>query len=186
MEDKIARFNKILASTGRKGIQNLINFLTVEGFYKAPASTQYHNNHEGGLLDHSLNVEFIMWKTYQALEMDIPFDSVIIAGLGHDIGKLGQFQKPYYIENYLKNGEISTAKPFVTNSSLLYVPHEVRSLQIVSQFIELTELEQHSILYHNTHYGDLKTSYNGHETSLSMLLSFADLYCAKDLEINKE
>ena len=49
-------FIELLRSTKREGIENLLNFLEKSDFYTAPASTRFHGNYDGGLLDHSLNV----------------------------------------------------------------------------------------------------------------------------------
>jgi len=70
----------------------------------------------------------------------------------------------------------------VTNKELLYVPHEIRSIAIAERFISLTENEEFAILYHNGMYGDLKYSYSGKETPLSMILHFADLWASRVTE----
>ena len=49
-------FIELLKSTNREGMGNLLNFLEKSDFYKAPASTRFHGNYEGGLLEHSLKV----------------------------------------------------------------------------------------------------------------------------------
>jgi len=55
MENK-ERFIELLRSTKREGIEDLISWLEGTDFYKAPASTRFHGNYAGGLLEHSLNV----------------------------------------------------------------------------------------------------------------------------------
>ena len=52
----IEQFENLLLSTKRGGIENLIEFIRKSDFYKAPASTRFHSCHEGGLLEHTLNV----------------------------------------------------------------------------------------------------------------------------------
>ena len=49
-------FIELLKKTNREGIDKLIAWLEKTDFYKAPASTRFHGCHEGGLLEHSLNV----------------------------------------------------------------------------------------------------------------------------------
>lgn len=182
-EELKTRFNELLMSTGRKGMDRLIKYMEDNRFYTAPCSSQYHLCCESGLLIHSMNVYETMNKVYVALEpKKISYDNVIIASLLHDIGKTGQFEKPLYVPNILKSGKVSDSKPYMTNPELLSIPHEIRTIQIAEKFISLTELENHALLYHNSLYGDLKYAYNGHETTLSMLLHFADLYCAKEIE----
>lgn len=184
MEERISRFNKLLMSTGRKGMTDLINALTVQGFYRAPCSTAFHCNYEGGLLVHSLNLYDFAWKIYTRLELNsIPFDSVVIAALLHDVGKAGWGGSPYYEPNYLKNGELSTAKPYVRSKNLQNVPHEIMSVLFVSQYIELTEAEKFAVIYHMGQYSDLKNQLAGNEQPLQMLISFSDLWATKIIEV---
>ena len=49
-------FIELLRSTKREGIENLLAFLEKSDFYTAPASTRFHGNYEGGLLEHSMKV----------------------------------------------------------------------------------------------------------------------------------
>ena len=65
---------------------------------------------------------------------------------------------------------------------MLNIPHDVRSIAILSKFIDLTEEEQFAILYHNGLYGDLKYQISGKETELYMLLHFADLWVSRVVE----
>lgn len=180
MKDK---FNSLLLMTGRAGIQDLIDYMDHNGFYKAPCSTQYHLCQPGGLLTHSLNVYTVMNKIYQTLEPEgIGYDSIIIAALLHDLGKMGQYGKTYYEPNYLKSGELSSAKPFISSKSLLNVAHELRSVQIAEKFIELTEEEAFAIYYHNGLYTPLGNAVKGHETPLYMLLHSSDMWASRVIE----
>ena len=173
----------LLLTTNRKGIQNLLNWMNKNNFYNAPCSSRYHLAEQGGLAQHSLNVfHAALTMTTSLLELEkktISFelmDSIAICTLLHDLGKAGQFNKPNYIEN--ENPENGA---FKGNKDLLYIPHEVRSIAIASQFIELTEEEQFAILYHNGLYGELK-SVKGNETKLYMILHFADMWASRVLE----
>lgn len=53
MKDKIM---SLLSSVNREGIDKLIEFLQNSDYFKAPASTKYHGNFEGGLSEHCYNV----------------------------------------------------------------------------------------------------------------------------------
>jgi 23S rRNA maturation-related 3'-5' exoribonuclease YhaM len=184
---------ELLRSTERPGIENLIQHMEEIGFFTAPCSTQYHLCKEGGLAEHSLNVYLYMKNTAAGIGYYDPLtdssDSIIITSLLHDLGKAGQYGKPNYIPNMIQDkknkGEYvrSEAKPYETNKDLLAVPHEIRSIHIASQYIELTEQESFAVLFHNALYGDLKYAYTGKETPLSMLLHFSDLWCAKAIEV---
>ena len=52
----VERFEQLLKSTNREGIDSLIDFIRKSDFYTAPASTRFHSCHEGGLLEHTLLV----------------------------------------------------------------------------------------------------------------------------------
>lgn len=191
MKDEITT---LLMSTKREGMENLIVWMEENGFFTAPCSTQHHLCKEGGLAEHSMNVAELMEDLYVEIlsHVEVSFDSIIICGLLHDIGKCGQFGKPYYVENYLSkrdkegNPVRSEAKPYITNAELFNVPHEVRALSIISRYIDLTEEEQFAILYHNGMYGDLKYQLSGKETPLYMLLHFADMWASRVIETSKE
>ena len=47
---------KLLKSTGRENIDNVISWMKENHFFEAPASVMYHNNCAGGLAKHSLDV----------------------------------------------------------------------------------------------------------------------------------
>ena len=47
---------KLLLSTKRDGIVQLIDHLMAKGFFESPASTRFHGSYVGGLADHSLAV----------------------------------------------------------------------------------------------------------------------------------
>lgn len=89
-------FIELLRSTGREGIDELIEYLNEEPmrFFTAPASVNHHLNCEGGLLRHSLNVCHAGLKLRELILADRPDlarhltrESVIIATLLHDVCK---------------------------------------------------------------------------------------------------
>lgn len=50
------RFVSLCNDIDREGMQELMEWLEKSDFYSAPASTKFHGNYAGGLLEHSLNV----------------------------------------------------------------------------------------------------------------------------------
>lgn len=186
------RIRDLLLSTHREGVENLVNYMEEYGFFSAPCSTSHHLSHEGGLAEHSFNVYEIMAEFNEMLGYPVSEKSIIICSLLHDLGKMGQYDKPTYVPNMLKgiatkanpNPEPyqSTSKPYVSNPDLLYVDHEVRSIAIASRFIELTEEEQQAILWHNGLYGNFKYQIQGKETPMYMLLHFADMWASRVVE----
>lgn len=183
----VEEFETILLNTKREGIDDLIDYLNDAGFYTAPCSGGYHLATEGGLVQHSVNVlhvaEKISVALYGAKNLTKEIKtSIQICALLHDIGKVGQFDKPNYVANTLKSGSVSGSKPFKTNPDLLYVDHEIRSIAIASMFIDLTEDEQFAILYHNGLYGNLKYAISGKETPLYMIIHWSDMWASRILE----
>lgn len=178
-----------LMKTGREGMDGLIEYMDDCGFFHAPCSGGYHLACEFGLVHHTRNVMETAEKMGVALlggeEFNKIKDSVVIAAALHDLGKMGQFEKPEYVDNILTSGKKSDSKPYKKNPDLLNVPHEIRSVAIASMFIDLTEEEQHAILYHNGLYGPLKYEIQGNETPLYMLIHFADMWASRVIETKK-
>jgi 23S rRNA maturation-related 3'-5' exoribonuclease YhaM len=79
----------LLLETKRKGIDNVIQYLEESGFYEAPSSVCRHHNWKGGLAEHCLGV----YKIASDLNDGLPHDSIVIAGILHDICKAS---KLYY------------------------------------------------------------------------------------------
>ena len=87
-------FIEKLKSTKREGIENTIAELEGLGFFAAPASSRFHLNCEGGLVEHSMNVcnvaldiREVMIARDPSLAGKLPIDSIIIAALLHDTCK---------------------------------------------------------------------------------------------------
>lgn len=94
LNEKKVRFKEMLLSTKREGMGNVIERLEAAGFFQAPASTRFHLNYEGGLLEHSMNVcemaldlRELMIRKDEGLCDLLPKESVIIAALFHDVCK---------------------------------------------------------------------------------------------------
>ena len=176
-----------LKMTMREGMEDLLAWMDANGFYDAPCSGKHHLAKAGGLAEHSLNVlqiavpliEYLFLRKEKQISTAL-INSAVICSLLHDLGKAGQFDK----RNYILNDDPKKGA-FKTNPDLLYVPHEVRSIAIASQFIKLTEEEQFAILYHNGLYGELQ-SVKGQETPLYMILHFADMWASRVAESEDE
>lgn len=194
IEENKRLIESYLLATKRPGMENLLKYMEENGFYTSPCSGSFHLCCEGGLAEHSLNVVSLCIKVSERIDSKINYDSIYIASLLHDLGKMGQYGKPNYIPNMIKDGKptkdepeqkykVSDSKPYETNKDLLYVYHEIRSIQIASQFIALTEEESFAILYHNGMYSNLKYALNGKETPLQMILHFSDLWVSRVTEL---
>lgn len=183
MKDKII---ELLRSTKREGIENLIRHMEEIGFFAAPCSSQYHLCKVGGLAEHSWNV----WDFADNVNLTLKFqkfqigdlNSLKISTLLHDLGKAAYHDKPNYVPNILKSGEISEKKPFEINKDLPPFDHAYKSCMIASKFIELTEDEEFAIRYHDGLYVPSGRDIQGKERPLQLLLHFSDMWCSRFIE----
>ena len=178
------RFNELLLSTETVGMFDLIDHLEKISFYDAPASGGNHMAKDGGLLEHSLNVydvavSMISLNTFNTY---VKYEDLVIASLLHDVGKAGCYDQPYYLENILKSGKRSDAKPFETNKEINLIQHQDSSVLIVSKFINLTYHQHVAIKYHNGLYTADGRDINGKETPLYLIIHFADMWASRFME----
>ena len=90
MENLKEQFKERLLSTKRDGMETVIKHLDRLGFFVAPASTKFHLNVKGGLMQHSWNVcntALMLREQMIAMNPDLagklPEESVVLASLLH-------------------------------------------------------------------------------------------------------
>ena len=180
MEELMQRYRKLFEyCSGRKeGILKFADFLEKNtSWLTSPASTKYHLNEEHGLLRHSVGVAELALKFRELIAPHISEESCVVAGLFHDLGKIGTFEK----DNYLKTEGSSI--PYKSNKELVYMGLAPRSLWLISQHITLTEEEAQAILYHDGQYIGANREVAHRECLLTLLITFADTWhCAKEEE----
>lgn len=149
IEKRWQEFVDLLRKTNREGIEEVISWLGDKSDFKtAPASTRYHLNCKGGLLEHSLNVYYCLsqdLKPYIEL-LKIPEDTVILVSLLHDICKANT----YIIEmrNVKRDGEW-VQEPFYKSDDMLPYGHGEKSVLIIqNRGVKLTALESMMIRWH--------------------------------------
>ena len=175
-----------LMKTKREGIVDLLDYMNGIGFMEAPCSGGNHLAKKGGLAEHSVNVLTIAEKIGVSLLGGARYnevqDSVVIAALLHDLGKCGDYKKAMYVENILKAGKQSDAKPYKRNPELSAIPHAVRSIKLATLFIDLTEAEEWAILCHDGLYDFMYKDLKGKETWLQMIIHWADMWASHIIE----
>ena len=155
MKEKKERFIELLRSTGREGIEEVINYLEKAGFFTAPASTVHHLNYEGGLLVHSLNVydmavairgAIIAMKPKMAEKL--PEQSLIIAALLHDTCKTNIYKKTKKW-NLGNSWRPQLVEAYTTDYSQMPVGHGEKSvIMLLSLGLKLTLDETVAIRWH--------------------------------------
>lgn len=142
-------------------------------FFDAPASTIYHLNVRHGLLFHSVGVAETLLKIKHALTPELSDESCVICGLFHDAGKAGLPGAPLYVK---------TKKGYEMNKNLVEMQVAIRSLFLISKFIDLSADEAQAITYHDGQYIPQGRDVAHRETPLLTILHFADFYTAHIIE----
>ncbi len=142
------RFVEICGYISRPGMVDLMSWLERSDFYIAPASTRFHGNYPGGLLEHSLNVydklsEFV--SRYPGLE--ISTETVAIVALFHDLTKANYYT---YGTRNMKDEETGKwyKEPFYKVDDKTPLGHGEKSVIILQNFIKLTRDEICAIRWH--------------------------------------
>lgn len=147
--DNKVRFLELLNSVNREGIDKLCDFLEKSDFFDAPASSKFHSNFEGGLLEHSLNVydrfKKLVENEYGKNQTKISNDSIILCGLLHDICKVNYYKTDF--KNVKVDG-VWVQKPYFAVEDTLPYGHGEKSVYIISGFIKLTREEAMIINWH--------------------------------------
>ena len=124
----------------REGLDKLLDWLEKSDFFEAPASTKYHGNYAGGLLEHSLNVYDCLvsyLKSDRAKQFGFEYsdESIAIAALLHDLCKMNTYKvsfrnaknelSPYTADTIIGNAR-STAEnviifPIKLNTNLRFI-----------------------------------------------------------------
>ena len=170
MEEKkifIKEFTEIYTSKiNREGADKLLDWLLKSDFTTCPASTKFHSNHEGGLIEHSVKAykRFVrnLVKEYGENWQDhISEESAAIIGLLHDICKVGYYKQE--MRNVKEDG-IWVQKAYYTVDDKLPYGHGEKSVYIISGFMKLTREEAMAI---NWHMGGFDTRVQGGSYSIS-------------------
>lgn len=177
----------------RDGADNFLNYLLKTDFFTAPASTRFHGSHEGGLLEHSLNVYHCLKdylerdRTKQLYRMNYSEETIALCALLHDVCKVN-FYKTDYRNAKNERGEWEKV-PYYTIDDTLPYGHGEKSVYIISGFMRLTREEAFAIRYHMGFSGveDKNSIGKAFEMfPLAFALSTADMEATYFLESNKK
>lgn len=137
----------------RDGSEKLLEFLLSRNsdFFEAPASSRYHGNFEGGLLEHSLNV-YDCLKDYLSRErvqktyhLNYNEETIAIVALLHDLCKINCYKQS--MRNVKENGQWIQV-PFYEFQDTLPYGHGEKSVYMISGYMRLKREEAFAIRYH--------------------------------------
>lgn len=159
-ESKVTDFLNLMKLPDGTSIvsDDMVDYLRTYGFFVAPASTKYHGNYEGGLIEHSIAVtKFLVQLTKDNhLTWKNP-RSPYVVGMFHDLCKIDQYIPQYELREELKPAPLNNPKSttfvktlcgYEYNSDTLLKGHGDKSVMFLSQFYTLTDEEIMCIRYH--------------------------------------
>lgn len=139
----------------REGAKEMLKWLEEKtDFFQAPASTKYHCAHEGGLLEHSLNVykfyrlEMLQRaKLFAGIKIDEETEeSIAICALLHDVCKANYYAVDYKNQ---KNPKGDWEKvPYYKVSDQFPYGHGEKSVWMIQRFMRLNVEESIAIRWH--------------------------------------
>lgn len=177
----------------RNGAQNLLDYLMSDAsdFFTAPSSTRFHGSHEGGLVEHSVNVyhclkDYLMRpRTKEVYKMDYSEETIALVSLLHDVCKLNFYKTDY--RNAKNEKGVWEKVPYYTIDDTLPYGHGEKSVYIISSYMRLSREEAFAIRYHMGFSGieDKNSIGKAFEMfPLAFALSVADMEATYYLEAN--
>lgn len=138
----------------RRGAQQLLDYLMGDSsdFFIAPSSTRFHGSHEGGLVEHSVNVYHCLKdylsrpRTKELYGMDYSEESVALVALLHDVCKLNFYKVDF--RNAKNEKGVWEKVPYYTIDDTLPYGHGEKSVYIISSYMRLSREEAFAIRYH--------------------------------------
>ena len=145
---------------------DMMEYLTAYGFFTAPASTKYHGNYEGGLLEHSYMVtKYLLTLTQDNHLIWHKARSPFIVGMFHDLCKIDQYRHP--ASGLIADGvNVMDSFKWEYNPDTLLKGHGDKSVMLLSQFYTLTNEEIMCIRYHMGAFTD-KSEWNDYTRAVS-------------------
>ena len=167
---------------------SIIEWLRSTDFYRAPASSRYHDCQPTGLLYHTLKVYDNMLELRKAsFFTSTSYASIGLVSLAHDWCKIGLY------ESYLKNvkdektGQWKQVEAYSRNVEKIIIPlgHGVTSMFLAGKFFKLTPQEALAIRWHMSNYNvadseGFELEEANEKVNLVHMIQFADqIACTK-------
>ena len=142
-KEEVEKFKGYFKLIKRAGAQQLLEWLEENGFFTAPASTKYHGNYAGGLVEHSNRVfERLSEMFPQAAEAE----SMAIAGLLHDVCKIDAYKVETKKQKNAE-GKWEDVKGYTYTNAFPF-GHGEKSVFLIMRFMQLTFTEALAIRWH--------------------------------------
>ena len=138
----------------REGAEALLDYICgpQSDFFTALASTRYHNNRRGGLVNHSLNVydclrDFLTRESVrEKYGIDPNDETVAVIALLHDLCKINFYRES--TRNVKDENGVWQKVPYFDIDDKLPYGHGEKSVYIITGFMRLSREEAFAIRYH--------------------------------------
>jgi len=147
-----------------------------------PASSrkEYHAAFPGGLVDHSLRLLSNALKLCKTFNWEVPKDSLIIGCLLHDLGKVGDHEKDYYVPQDSDWHREKLGEMYKHNKEILYMTVPDRGVWLCQHFgLKLTQDEWLAIKLNDGQYAEENAPYKMKEPLLADVVHLADYISCK-------
>lgn len=137
-------------SVKREGADRLLEWLEKSDFFVAPASTRFHNNFAGGLLQHSLNVYDALVKELRAENLISKYtvDTVALVALMHDACKINFYGVEYRNAKDEETGKWYRRPVYVVDEKFPCGDHADKSVILLQNYVRLSPEEILAIRSH--------------------------------------
>jgi len=168
-------FGKLCNRLSDHGLSTLLETLD-ERILMCPASPResQYGAYAGGMVEHSLEVTKVMRDLVQVYALSIPVNSIIKVGLLHDLGKVGDLDRDYFVEQTSDWHRDKLGQVYKFNEELNKMSVSHRTLYLLQHFgVTLTNDEWLAIqLAQGSHFEENRF-YVGHESGLALVLQQA-------------
>lgn len=147
-----------------------------------PASSrkEYHAAFPGGLVDHSLRLLSNALKLCKTFSWEVPKDSLIIGCLLHDLGKVGDHEKDYYIPQDSSWHMEKLGEMYKHNKDMQFMTVPDRGVWLCQHFgLKLSQDEWLAIKLNDGQYADENAPYKMKEPLLADIVHLADYISCK-------
>jgi hypothetical protein len=161
----------------RNGSKFVLSWLNNTDFFRAPASTKYHDVHPGGLAAHSVKVYQELHRLLKAYpELTVSDETIAIVSLLHDVCKADCYKVEYRNRKNEETGMWEKYPAYTFKEDFCFGGHGSKSVYLIQQFMPLTYEEAVAI---NCHMGltanDWSVSDAFRAYPLAFLLHTADM-----------
>lgn len=177
------QFKEIYAQNiKRDGADELLKYLNTTDFFRAPASTKYHGNFGGGLVEHHVKV-YLRFADMCEIEFGKEWleknrETVAVIALLHDVCKVNCYKTE--MRNQKVNGEW-VQKPFYAFDDPLPYGHGEKSVYIISGFMRLSRDEAMAINWHMGAFDSRNTADRNAVSNAFRLFPISVIFHAADL-----